>query len=91
MSTSVTRYRKEIESLGVDFNEVPIISAKYFGWNLNHESYEKISKTFYEEYCNHLQGNIILSYLKVIYNNDIFTYNIKNYGDIELSNHKFDS
>jgi hypothetical protein len=89
MKLAVNCYKNKIESLGVSFNNVPVISAKYFGWNLKHESYEKISKSFYEEYCNHLQGNIILSYLKIIYNDDIFNYIIKNCESGKLSKHKF--
>jgi hypothetical protein len=89
MKHSVDNYKNEIENLKIDFNSIPVISAKYFGWNLNHPSYEIISKKFYDEYCNHLQGNIILSYLSSIYKNDTFEYRISNYSGGEISSHKF--
>ena len=89
IKTSTLRYKTEIENMEIDFNSIPVISAKYFGWNLNHPSYEIISKKFYDEYCNHLQGNIILSYLSAIYKDDTFEYKISNYNDGALSSHKF--
>jgi hypothetical protein len=89
MKLSVDNYKNEIENLGIDFYSIPVISAKYFGWNINHPEYETISNHFYKEYTKHLQGNIILSYLSSIYKNDIFEYRISNYIGGEISSHKF--
>jgi hypothetical protein len=89
MKRSVDNYKNEIENLGIDFNSIPVISAKYFGWNLNHPAYQTISNHFYKEYTEHLQGNIILSYLNSIYKNDTFEYRTSNYSGGELSSHKF--
>lgn len=89
MKRSVDNYKNEIENLGMDFNSIPVISAKYFGWNLNHPAYQTISNHFYKEYTEHLQGNIILSYLSSIYKNDTFEYRISNYSGGEISSHKF--
>lgn len=89
MKTSVERYKIEIENKGINFNSIPVISAKYFGWNLNHPSYKVISNHFYNEYCNHLQGNIILSYLKAIYSDATFEYKLSSSPDGNLSNHQF--
>jgi hypothetical protein len=89
MKHSVDNYRNEIENLGIDFNNIPVISAKYFGWNLNHPAYQTISNHFYKEYTEHLQGNIILSYLSAIYKDNMFEYKISNYNNGALSSHKF--
>ena len=89
MKTSTMRYKTEIENMNIDFFSVPVISAKYFGWNLNHPLYEIISEHFYDEYCKHLQGNIILSYLSSIYKDNTFEYKISNYNGGELSSHNF--
>jgi hypothetical protein len=89
MKLSTQNYKSEIENLGIDFNSIPVISAKYFGWNLNHPAYEEISNHFYKEYTNHLQGNIILSYLSAIYKNDTFEYKIPNQHGASISQHKF--
>lgn len=74
---SSEKYLNEIKSLGIDETTIPVYSAKYFGWNIKHPMYETISKKFYEEYMNHLQGNIILSYLSVIYSDYTFSYEYK--------------
>jgi hypothetical protein len=71
---SSEKYINEIKSMGIDEKSIPVYSAKYFGWNVKHPMYDTISKKFYEEYMNHLQGNIILSYLSVIYSNYVFSY-----------------
>ena len=89
MKLSTQNYKSEIENLGIDFNSIPVISAKYFGWNLKHPEYETISNHFYKEYTKHLQVNIILSYLSSIYKTYTFEYKILNYNGGELSSHKF--
>ena len=89
MKTATERYKNEVELLGIDFYSVPIISAKYFGWNLNHKNYENISNKFYNEYTTHLQGNIILSYLSILYSSDTFNYKISNFEGCKLSVHNF--
>lgn len=89
MKNSTIRYQTEIENMGGDFFSIPVISAKYFGWNINHPLYETISNHFYNEYCNHLQGNIILSYLSSIYKDNVFEYKLSNYDGSKISSHKF--
>jgi hypothetical protein len=89
MKTSVERYKIEITNKEINFNNIPVMSAKYFGWNLNHPLYETISKHFYDEYSIHLQGNIILSYLSSIYKNSTFEYKISSINNGALSDHQF--
>lgn len=74
IKNSTERYIEEIKSNSIDVNSIPIYSAKYFGWNIKHPMYDSISNKFYEEYMNHLQGNIILSYLSFLYPEYIFSY-----------------
>jgi hypothetical protein len=89
MKSSVERYRVEIKNKEINFNDIPVISAKYFGWNLKHPLYKTISEHFYDEYSNHLQGNIILTFMSGLYKNNVFNYHTNDYSGSSLNNHNF--
>jgi hypothetical protein len=66
-----------------------ICSAKYIGWNTNHPHYHAMSNFLYNEYCIHLQGNIILTYMSVIFKDYIFNYKPNDYNGAQLNKHKY--
>jgi hypothetical protein len=86
---SKDEYVKIITEMGIDVNTISVASAKYFGWNIKHEKYNEISNTFFNEYKKHIQGNIILSYLSVIFNNFTYIYDGDNIGG-SVARHNFE-
>lgn len=90
MRISKDEYIRIFNSLGVDVNSVGVCSAKYFGWNAHHPMYDEMSKHFYEEYVKHIQGNIILSYMGVVYDNFVLKYK-GDYDGGSVSHHNFQS
>jgi hypothetical protein len=85
---SKDEYIKIFNNLGVDVKSIGVCSAKYFGWNTHHSMYDEISKHFYEEYTKHIQGNIILSYIGVVYSEFVLKYR-GDYGGGVVSSHNF--
>jgi hypothetical protein len=88
MGVSKDEYIRVFNKLDVDVNSVGVCSAKYFGWNTHHPMYDEMSKHLYEEYTKHIQGNIILSYMGVVYDNFILKYK-GNYDGGLVSSHNF--
>jgi hypothetical protein len=58
-----------------DINSIPVVSAKYIGWNIKHSSKTKIAQWVYNEYLKHLQGNIIFSMCIPMFPDEIFHFN----------------
>jgi hypothetical protein len=83
------KYIDHLNELGIDLNKLGVCSAKYIGWNPSHESYHLLTNKLYDEYCKHLQGNIILTYLSGIYEQDIFVYYSDNYNGGLLNKHNY--
>jgi len=78
MRTNTDRYLREFQEKGINFLNVPVICAKYFGWNMKKKSSNPMPDKFWEEYNKHLQGNIILSYLFAMNPNDVSCFfNVK--------------
>jgi hypothetical protein len=90
MGLSKDEYVRIFNNLGVDVNSIGVCSAKYFGWNTHHPMYSEISKHFYNEYTKHIQGNIILSYIGVVYDNFVLKYK-GDYSGGMVSHHNFDA
>lgn len=84
---STNRYLIELKEKNIDINNLSVVSAKYIGWNLNHEKYELLSSLLFKEGSENLQGNIILTYMSGIYSNDIYNYNNKDYSGGILNEH----
>lgn len=85
------RYVNSLTGLGIDVNNLSLVSAKYIGWNLKHENYDAISKSIYEQACLILQGNIYLTYISAIYPNDVFVYFCDDYSGGITANHLYDA
>ena len=88
---STNRYINELIKNNVNINDLNIVSAKYFGWNLKHDKYELLSNLLYSEYCENLQGNIILTYMSGLHPDIIYNYHTNDYSGAELNNHNFES
>jgi hypothetical protein len=88
---STNRYINKLNENNVDINNLSIVSAKYIGWNLKHDKYEFLSNLLYSEYCENLQGNIILTYMSGLYPNIIYNYHTNDYSGAELNGHNFES
>lgn len=82
-------YVNHLNDLKVNLNHLGVCSAKYIGWNPSHEGYEVLTNKLYDEYCKHLQGNIILTYLSGIYEKYIYVYYSDNYNGGILNNHNY--
>lgn len=85
------RYINELLEKKINLNNLSVVSAKYFGWNLKSQDYEFLSDILYKEYCENLQGNIILTYLSGIYSDKIFNYVPSSYGGGILNPHNFNA
>lgn len=85
------RYIKEIKNMNININELSIVSAKYFGWNVKHSNYNKLSNLLYEEYSKNLQGNIILTYMYGLHKEKIYNYYTNDYSGTILNSHNFPS
>ena len=88
---STNRYINELIKNNVNINDLSIVSAKYFGWNLKHDKYELLSNLLYTEYCENLQGNIILTYMSGLHPNIIYNYHTNDYSGVKLNGHNFQS
>lgn len=67
-------YLQQFKDMNIDYNSVPVVSAKYIGWNIHHDNKNLVADYVYKEYCKHLQGNIIFSTCLVLYPELIFHY-----------------
>jgi len=82
-------YIHELENLNIDWRPHKVISAKYFGWNISSPYYKILSNILYKEYCKHLAGNIILTYMNMLYNDYVYNYEVKDCNGFELTKHNF--
>ncbi len=89
--STIERTQKYVENLrefGIVNLEtaVPVVSAKYIGWNLNLKKEEpRLDDLLQAEYFFHNQGNIILSYLAARYPDASYHYKgFKNNGQISM-------
>lgn len=86
MKNSTNNYINILTSKGKDINDTPVVSAKYIGWNITHPMKNIIAKYVFDEYMQHLQGNIIFSMVIHLYPEYIYHYKgFKNNGAV--SNH----
>jgi hypothetical protein len=68
----------------INYRNIPVVSAKYIGWNINHERKNIIADYVFNEYSKHLQGNIIFSTCLVLYTEDTLHYTkFLNDGQVE--------
>ena len=74
ITDSTHKYLQQFYDMKLDYRSVPVVSAKYIGWNINHERKNIIADYVYSEYCKHLQGNIIFSTCLVLYPEDTLHY-----------------
>jgi hypothetical protein len=89
MRECTQRYIKELTEKNIDINSLSVVSGKYLGWNLRHSSYEKISNKIFDERNLNLQGNIILTYIKGLYPNDVQDFHTEPWARSNLSKHNF--
>lgn len=71
---SVDEYHSKLTNLEIPFDDTPVISAKYIGWNISHSYKNIIADYVYNEYMKHLQGNIIFSMALKLYPDYICHY-----------------
>jgi hypothetical protein len=74
MIASTNEYLKIIENMKIDYKSIPVVSAKYIGWNIHHERKNIIADYVFNEYSKHLQGNIIFSMCLVLHSSDTLHY-----------------
>jgi hypothetical protein len=91
IKNSTERYINELVQNKIDINSLSIVSAKYIGWNVNHADYEMMSNILYKEYCENLQGNIILTYMSGMYKDKIFNYYTNDYTNAGLNPHNYEA
>jgi hypothetical protein len=91
ITNTTERYVKELTELGIDVNNLGVVSAKYIGWNLKHKNYDAISKSIYDQGCLILQGNIYLTYISGIYPKDVFVYYCNDYSGGIIANHLYNA
>jgi hypothetical protein len=82
-------YIQDLENLNIDWRVKSVVSAKYIGWNTTHPFYKILSDTLYKEYCKHLAGNIILTYMSYIYSDYVNNFYTKDYLGYKLGAHRF--
>ena len=83
------RYIKELLDKKMNIDSLSIVSAKYIGWNVKHPDYDMMSNILYNEYCENLQGNIILTYMSAIYKEKIYNHYNDNYVGAVLNPHRY--
>lgn len=86
---STKKYANILSENNVDIKTLSVASAKYIGWNLRHEKYEFLSNILYNEGCENLQGNIILTYMSGLYPTIIYNYYTNNYSGGTLNGHNY--
>jgi hypothetical protein len=74
MTKSINRYTDILNDKNIDIYKIPVVSAKYIGWNINHENKNIIADYVYNEYSEHLQGNIIFSMVYALYSDIVYNY-----------------
>jgi hypothetical protein len=74
MTKSFNKYLELFEQTQMNPYECKVVSAKYVGFNIQHKNKKQISNFVYNEYMNHLQGNIIYSVALNLFPQDIFHF-----------------
>lgn len=74
MTKSFNKYLELFEEKKINPFECKVVSAKYLGFNIQHKNKTQISNFVYDEYMNHLQGNIIFSVALNLFPQDIFHF-----------------
>lgn len=86
ITNATQNYIKLFSDMNIDYHTVPVVSAKYIGWNINHDKKNIIADYVYKEYSKHLQGNIIFSTCLVLYPE--YTFHYKDFlNDAGVHNH----
>jgi hypothetical protein len=85
------KYVNELTKNKINIETLSVVSAKYIGWNVKHRDYAALSNTLYDEYCENLQGNIILTYISGIYPDKVFNYHNEDYTGSSLNSHNFEA
>jgi len=88
---STDRYKLILEDNKINYNELSIVSAKYFGWNVQHPMFGKLSDILFDEYNQNIQGNIILTYMSGLYSEFIYNYYDNDYSGGKVNKHNFQS
>lgn len=73
----------------IDPMKVSVCSGKYFGWNMHHPKYNELSNELFKEYTINLQGNIVFSYLKEKFKNEVYECVQHQFTDWVIKTHKF--
>jgi hypothetical protein len=89
IKSCTSRYVEELTKKNVDISNLSVVSAKYLGWNINHPDYKFMSDILYKEYCENLQGNIILTYMSGMYKDKVYNYFTNNYEGSILNGHNY--
>jgi hypothetical protein len=89
MIKSTEKYIKELESIGINYKNLSVVSGKYIGWNLKHKDYNEVSNKIYNERKINLQGNIILTYISGIYENKVNNFPTESWARSVLNTHNF--
>ena len=89
IKNSTEKYKKILNDNNIDYNNLSIVSAKYYGWNVKHKMYPEMSDILYNEYCENLQGNIILTFMSGLFKGNVFNYYTNDYSGSNLNEHNF--
>lgn len=74
MTTSFNKYIELFKQKNLNPLECKVASAKYIGWNIQNKNKNNIAEFVFNEYINHLQGNIIFSVAIKLFPEDIFHF-----------------
>lgn len=89
IETNTKEYIRDLENLNIDWKSYSAVSAKYIGWNVKDPYYKILSNTLYKEYCKHLGGNIILTYMSILFSDNVYNYYTTDYNGFALTQHNF--
>lgn len=87
MTKSLNKYLKLFEQKQINPYHCKVVSAKYIGFNIQHKNRKLVSEFVYNEYMNHLQGNIIFSVALNLFPKDIFHFR-NGFFEGKLTSHK---
>lgn len=63
-----------LEKLNINLADCPVVSAKYIGWNIRSENKNVVADWVYNQYVDHLQGNIIFSVVAKLFPDHVYHY-----------------
>jgi len=88
MIDATQKYIAAMKFLGIDPLTVSVSSAKYIGWNLRNPMRQQIATYVADEYENHLQGNLIFTYVSARWKDYVVNFrDLKN--DVSFSPHNY--